>query len=147
MYSIDVNHLLNALKNQEEEKSIQICKTNFKWIVVNNFKVAVRVRPPINTKEEKCIQVFSKKSLYFDDGHNKPKKYMYDYVFAEDSTQDEVYQTTTSPLIKDVLKGYSAAVFAYGATGSGNEHAHKQTNILMWQKKHILIDLIRYLSR
>lgn len=73
----------------------------------------------MNTKEEKCIQVFSKKSLYFDDGHNKPKKYMYDYVFAEDSTQDEVYQTTTSPLIKDVLKGYSAAVFAYGATGSG----------------------------
>lgn len=45
---------------------------------------------------------------------------MYDYVFAEDSTQEEVYQTTTSPLIKDVLKGYSAAVFAYGATGSGN---------------------------
>lgn len=82
-------------------------------------QVAVRVRPPINLKEEKCIQVFSKKSLYFDDGHNKPKKYMYDYVFAEDSTQDEVYQTTTSPLIKDVLKGYSAAVFAYGATGSG----------------------------
>lgn len=63
--------------------------------------------------------MFSKKSLYFDDGHNKSKKYMYDYVFAEDSTQDEVYQTTTSPLIKDVLKGYSAAVFAYGATGSG----------------------------
>lgn len=47
---------------------------------------------------------------------------MYDYVFAEDSTQDEVYQTTTSPLIKDVLKGYSAAVFAYGATGSGKTH-------------------------
>lgn len=44
---------------------------------------------------------------------------MYDYVFAEDSPQDEVYQTTTSPLIKDVLKGCTAAVFAYGATGSG----------------------------
>lgn len=50
---------------------------------------------------------------------------MYDYVFAEDSTQDEVYQTTTSPLIKDVLKGYSAAVFAYGATGSGNNKLRK----------------------
>lgn len=48
---------------------------------------------------------------------------MYDYVFAEDSSQDEVYQTTTSPLIKDVLKGYSAAVFAYGATGSGLCHS------------------------
>lgn len=96
-YSLDIHHFFFQFEHQ----------------------VAVRVRPPINLKEEKCIQVFSKKSLYFDDGHNKPKKYMYDYVFAEDSTQDEVYQTTTSPLIKDVLKGYSAAVFAYGATGSG----------------------------
>lgn len=90
---------------------------------VQNLKVAVRVRPTTNAKEEKCIQILSKKSLYFDDGSkNKPKKYVYDYVFDEDSTQDEVYQTTTSPLIKDVLQGLSAAVFAYGATGSGKTH-------------------------
>lgn len=42
---------------------------------------------------------------------------MYDYVFSEQASQEEVYHTTTSPLIKDVLKGLSAAVFAYGATG------------------------------
>lgn len=53
---------------------------------------------------------------------SKPRKYSYDYLFDEESTQDEVYQTTTSPLIKDVLKGLSAAVFAYGATGSGKTH-------------------------
>lgn len=93
-----------------------------------NFKVAVRVRPAassaLSAREEKCIQILSKKSLYFDDGinKNKPKKYMYDYIFGEDSTQDEVYHTTTSPLIKDVLKGLSAAVFAYGSTGSGKTH-------------------------
>lgn len=86
-------------------------------------KVAVRVRPATNVREEKCIEILSKKSLYFDDGSkNKPKKYMYDYLFAENSTQEEVYHTTTSPLIKDVLKGLSAAVFAYGATGSGKTH-------------------------
>lgn len=73
--------------------------------------------------------MFSKKSLYFDDGHNKPKKYMYDYVFAEDSPQDEVYQTTTSPLIKDVLKGCTAAVFAYGATGSGKFQNTRSSSI------------------
>jgi kinesin family member 18/19 len=33
-----------------------------------------------------------------------------------------VYQTTTAPLVKDVLAGYTAAVFAYGATGSGKTH-------------------------
>lgn len=92
------------------------------------FKVAVRVRPVVASatasKEEKCIQILSKKSLFFDDGvnKNKPKKYIYDYIFGENSTQDEVYHTTTSPLIKDVLKGLSAAVFAYGSTGSGKTH-------------------------
>lgn len=77
-----------------------------------------------NSKEEKCIKILSKKSLHFDDGitKNKPKKYMYDYIFGEHASQDEVYHTTTSPLIKDVLKGLSAAVFAYGSTGSGKTH-------------------------
>lgn len=88
-----------------------------------SFQVAVRVRPITNAKEDKCIQILSKKSLLFDDGNkNKPKKYIYDHVFDEDSSQEEVYQTTTSPLIKDLMKGLNAAVFAYGATGSGKTH-------------------------
>ena len=96
--------------------------TNFTKINASS-QVAVRVRPPTNLKEDKCIQILSKKSLFFDDGSkNRPKKYIYDYVFSEQASQDEVYQTTTSPLIKDVLNGLSAAVFAYGATGSGKTH-------------------------
>lgn len=33
-----------------------------------------------------------------------------------------VYRITTAPLIREVLKGHNAAVFAYGATGSGKTH-------------------------
>lgn len=33
-----------------------------------------------------------------------------------------VYKITTAPLVRDVIKGYNAAVFAYGATGSGKTH-------------------------
>lgn len=33
-----------------------------------------------------------------------------------------VYKATTAPLVQDVIKGYNAAVFAYGATGSGKTH-------------------------
>lgn len=88
------------------------------------------MRPPNNLKDDKCIQVLSKKSLNFDDGSkNKPKKYTYDYVFAEHSAQDEVYQTTTSPLIADVLNGYSAAVFAYGATGEPKSNSQNRKSI------------------
>ncbi|KAL1377014.1 hypothetical protein pipiens_004249, partial [Culex pipiens pipiens] len=85
--------------------------------------VAVRIRPLGDAAESNCIQVLSRGTLSFDEGtRNKPKKYNYDHVFGESSSQEEVYQTTTAPLVQDVLNGYNAAVFAYGATGSGKTH-------------------------
>lgn len=86
--------------------------------------VAVRVRPTSDVNEPKCVKVNSKKSLLLDDAgkKEKPRRYLYDYVFSETSTQEEVYQATTSPLIKDVLNGLNAAVFAYGSTGAGKTH-------------------------
>lgn len=36
--------------------------------------------------------------------------------------QEAVYEGTTKKLAQDVLNGYNATVFAYGATGSGKTH-------------------------
>lgn len=61
--------------------------------------------------------------MLFDDGNKgRPKKYNYDFVFGEESSQEDVYRITTAPLVKDALNGLNAAVFAYGATGSGKTH-------------------------
>lgn len=84
-------------------------------------QVAVRVRP-VQGNEAKCVKVVSKKALLFDDKVAKPKKYVYDYVFDETTGQQDVYQLTTAPLVRDVLSGMNAAAFAYGATGSGKTH-------------------------
>ncbi|CAD6992594.1 kinesin-like protein KIF19 [Ceratitis capitata] len=84
--------------------------------------VVVRVRPSAETNDH-CIDVISEKSLLFDDGgKSRPRQYSYDYVFKETDTQEKVYKKTTAPLVRDVLNGYNAAVFAYGATGSGKTH-------------------------
>mmetsp|Transcript_28371 Transcript_28371/g.34633 ORF Transcript_28371/g.34633 Transcript_28371/m.34633 type:complete len:339 (-) Transcript_28371:1932-2948(-) len=48
--------------------------------------------------------------------------FTFDKVFNDTSTQEEVYNTTTKPLIDEVLKGYNCTVFAYGQTGSGKTH-------------------------
>ncbi|XP_018784075.1 PREDICTED: kinesin-like protein KIF19 [Bactrocera latifrons] len=84
--------------------------------------VVVRVRPSDESSDH-CIDVISDKSLLFDDGgKSRPRQYSYDHVFKESDTQERVYKKTTAPLVKDVLNGLNAAVFAYGATGSGKTH-------------------------
>ncbi|XP_050667230.1 kinesin-like protein KIF19 [Leptidea sinapis] len=50
------------------------------------------------------------------------KHYVYDRVFAEESTQDDVYDAVCAPLVGDTLNGIAGAVFAYGATGAGKTH-------------------------
>ena len=52
----------------------------------------------------------------------KEVSYNYDFVFDENTTQDEVYRCTTSNLVKQVVDGYSATILAYGATGSGKTY-------------------------
>lgn len=69
-----------------------------------------------------CIQVTPNSAILFDEGgsgRNKLRRYVYDHVFNDAMSQEVVYQKTTAALVKDVLNGFSAAVFAYGATGSG----------------------------
>lgn len=82
----------------------------------------MRVRPNLDANDVACIQVTPNGAILFDEGgasRNKLKRYVYDHVFDDSSSQEVVYQKTTAALVKDVLNGFSAAVFAYGATGSG----------------------------
>lgn len=43
-------------------------------------------------------------------------------AFGPDSTQEEVYNETTKHLVQNVIEGYNATVFAYGATGTVVKH-------------------------
>ena len=52
----------------------------------------------------------------------KDQRYAFDKVFAESSSQSQVFSETTLPLIDGILDGYNATVFAYGATGCGKTH-------------------------
>ncbi|CAI5758191.1 unnamed protein product [Candida verbasci] len=49
-------------------------------------------------------------------------RFIFDKVFDQNSSQDDVYKNTTRPLLNSILDGYNATVFAYGATGCGKTH-------------------------
>eukprot|EP00754_Rhynchopus_humris_P012962 Rhum_TRINITY_DN14310_c7_g3::Rhum_TRINITY_DN14310_c7_g3_i1::g.82132::m.82132/K10396/KIF5; kinesin family member 5 len=47
------------------------------------------------------------------------KEYDFDGSFGGDSTQDEVFEAVAKPSLNHVLSGYTAAMMAYGQTGTG----------------------------
>ena len=49
-------------------------------------------------------------------------EYEFDSAFDDDATQQEVYEKTTKPYLKNLIAGLNVTVFAYGATGAGKTH-------------------------
>nr|XP_031541299.1 kinesin-like protein KIF18B [Vicugna pacos] len=109
-------------------------------------QVVVRVRPPtpreLESQRRPVVQVVDERVLVFDpeepDGgilalkwggtHDGPKKkgkdltFVFDRVFGEAATQQDVFQHTTYSILDSFLQGYNCSVFAYGATGAGKTH-------------------------
>lgn len=48
--------------------------------------------------------------------------YAFDRVFDESTNNKQVYEATTSKIVRDVLGGMNGTVFAYGQTSSGKTH-------------------------
>lgn len=49
---------------------------------------------------------------------SKEQRYAFDRIYRTE-TSEEIYQQTVKPLIRTVLAGRNATVFAYGPTGTG----------------------------
>ncbi|KAI0755479.1 P-loop containing nucleoside triphosphate hydrolase protein [Irpex lacteus] len=58
----------------------------------------------------------------------KDRRFIFDRVFRHDAAQTDVYEGTAKPLLKNVLDGYNATIFAYGATGCGKTHTISGTD-------------------
>ncbi|XP_057173760.1 kinesin-like protein KIF18B [Ursus arctos] len=112
----------------------------------SKVRVVVRVRPPtpreLESQRRPVVQMVDERVLVFDpeepDGgflglkwgsaHDGPKKkgkdltFVFDRVFGEAATQQDVFQHTTHSVLDSFLQGYNCSVFAYGATGAGKTH-------------------------
>ncbi|RDW76046.1 kinesin-like protein [Coleophoma crateriformis] len=90
------------------------------------------IRPVIKVVDEKClifdppednpVQRFSRSIVSNMGKRSKDQTFGFDRVFDENTTQGDVYESTTRCLLDSVLDGYNATVFAYGATGCGKTH-------------------------
>ncbi|XP_073836416.1 kinesin-like protein at 67A [Musca autumnalis] len=109
-----------------------------------NIKVVVRVRPynrrEMEQNQRTIIKVLDRETLLFDPDEeddefffqgtkvnhrditkrvNKKLSMEYDRVYDTDTTNVQIFQECTAPLVDSVLNGYNCSVFVYGATGAG----------------------------
>ncbi|NXE11788.1 KI18B protein, partial [Lophotis ruficrista] len=97
--------------------------------------VMVRVRPSAPCERERATQpilhVLDERILILEPSappacrpknQGKELKFIFDRVFGEEATQEEVFQHTTCGMLDSVLNGYNCSVFAYGATGAGKTY-------------------------
>jgi len=110
----------------------------------NNFKVVVRVRPPLErelesgqlvstvqlTQDRKRISIYEYYNIEAIDPENVSEylennnmytthSFTFDRVYDPSSSQSEVYEHTAKPAVMSVLQGYNATILAYGQTGTG----------------------------
>ena len=107
----------------------------------SNIMVAVRLRPlwqqELSRNEFSIVKILDGKLVVLHDpmdahkhkvenelGKNRTreKKYAFDFAFDENSTTEEVFNSTASFLTETALEGFNSTVFAYGTTGSGKTH-------------------------
>ncbi|XP_058001634.1 kinesin-like protein KIN-14T isoform X2 [Hevea brasiliensis] len=86
-----------------------------------NIRVFCRISPITigeNLGRLRPVVAVDSSNVLLNLADNKSKNYSFDRVFHPDSSQDEVF-SEVEPVIKSVLDGYNACIFAYGQTGTG----------------------------
>ena len=94
-----------------------------------NIRVIIRIKA--RTPDE-INKVYSSMKVYESNTISiisKKKKYFYDYIGDENSTQNDIFEQCGKKICDYALEGYNGTIFAYGQTGSGKTYTLLGKNI------------------
>ena len=90
--------------------------------MANNIKVAIRVRPQLETEVvDACVACPSETTISVST-QNDVQCFSFDYVAGQTVTQEEVFQRIGIDLVDSALERYNSTLFVYGQTGSGKTY-------------------------
>lgn len=69
----------------------------------------------------------------------KDQTFAFDRVFDDTTSQADIYESTAKPLLDNVLDGYNATVFAYGATGCGKTHTITYVEAHIYPRRRLTV--------
>ena len=86
--------------------------------VVNIF---IKIKPFLEKENKKLIQfdIINEKIINISSSTNRIRQFQYDKIFAEESSENYIFEYTCKPLINNCINGQNGAFFLYGQTGTG----------------------------
>lgn len=92
----------------------------------SNIKVFCRFRPFNSNEAESAShpihRIASARHLFVRDPRNDEMPFLFDQVFSEQTTQEDVYREVGAPVLVNILEGFNGTIMAYGQTSSGKTH-------------------------
>ncbi|KAI9485316.1 MAG: P-loop containing nucleoside triphosphate hydrolase protein [Benjaminiella poitrasii] len=96
------------------------------------IKAYLRIRPRpenhINSDIDPYIEIVDNDQVIMhppkdSHRHKSAERYRFTHIFDHNSTQHQFFNETTLALVRDVLSGHNALLFAYGVTNSGKTYS------------------------
>ena len=128
---------INSKKNNTKEKSVTLSKTSlsissFKTLTFNlsnniqdNSKIILRIKPKTEDEyleQNKIYEIKDNNILEYHDTKNNSKIFQFDYIFNEDSSQNDIFNISAKEICDSLFEGYNGTIFAYGQIGSGKTY-------------------------
>ncbi|KAM9305492.1 uncharacterized protein PAF06_014052 [Gastrophryne carolinensis] len=103
----------------------------------HQITAALRIRPFSQLEMERGVQCITHKlgeqilllkdpsgesKDFLQAKRSRDRTFVFDAVFDQEATQEQVYRSTVKNLVEGILHGYNATVFAYGPTGTGKTY-------------------------
>ena len=110
----------------EKEKYLRRKIHNRYMYLRGNLLVMVRVRPFLSNEiKNKTSQmetiIIKNDSIIINENNKQPKIFEFDYIFNEQSLQEEVYEEVTL-LIQSIVQGNNICIISYGQTCTGKTY-------------------------
>ncbi|RNA18579.1 Kinesin KIF23, partial [Brachionus plicatilis] len=99
---------------------------------VDPVEVYCRIRPLPNETDESCLKILDKSNLMlqipecsasYRTGQIKQLVYSFTQIYDEQTSQKQLFEQVSMPLVQDLLNAKNGLMFTYGVTGSGKTYS------------------------
>ena len=120
----EINNKLN--ENLEKERTLRRKIHNRYMYLRGNMRIMCRLRPFLpneikNKKSQMETILLNNDMVLINEGNKIPKMFEFDYVFDEQSTQEDIYEEV-SLLIQSMIHGNNICIMSYGQTCTGKTY-------------------------